>query len=160
MKAFRRAVEAQDLAALTALLAPDVEFRSPVSHKPYHGREVVGFILATVAQVFGDFRYIEELETGSVSMLRFVGAHRRSAGRGRRPHRAEWRWVDAAVDGDGATVVGAGGAGGGDGGALGAEGAVGRRRNGQSKQATGNRQPATGNGRSRNAGRIRGRNIG
>lgn len=72
MKAFRRAVEAQDLAALTALLAPDVEFRSPVSHKPYHGREVVGFILATVAQVFGDFRYIEELETGSVSMLRFV----------------------------------------------------------------------------------------
>jgi hypothetical protein len=72
MQAFRRAVEARDLAALTSLLAPDVEFRSPVTHKPYHGREVVGFILATVAQVFEQLTYVEELESGGHSMLRFV----------------------------------------------------------------------------------------
>jgi hypothetical protein len=71
MQAFRKAVEAQDLAALVLLLAPDVEFCSPVSHKPYRGREVVGFILATVAQVFTDFTYIDELEVGSHSLLRF-----------------------------------------------------------------------------------------
>jgi hypothetical protein len=71
MQAFKRAVEARDLAALTALLAPDVEFRSPVTHKTYHGREVVGFILATVAQVFAELTYVEELESGRHSMLRF-----------------------------------------------------------------------------------------
>jgi hypothetical protein len=72
MQSFRRAVEARDLAAVTSLLAPDVEFRSPVSHKPYHGREVVGFILATVAQVFVDLTYVDELESGTHSMLRFT----------------------------------------------------------------------------------------
>jgi hypothetical protein len=71
MKAFRQAVEALDLARLTELLAPDVEFSSPVTFKTYRGRETVGFILATVAQVFEDFEYIDELETGSSSMLRF-----------------------------------------------------------------------------------------
>jgi hypothetical protein len=71
MQSFKRAVEAKDLAALTSLLAPDVEFHSPAAHKPYHGREVVGFILATVAQVFADFTYVDELESGTHSMLRF-----------------------------------------------------------------------------------------
>jgi len=71
MQSFRRAVEARDLAALTSLLALDVEFCSPVAHKPYHGREVVGFILATVAQVFVDLTYVDELESGTHSMLRF-----------------------------------------------------------------------------------------
>ncbi len=71
MQAFRRAVAARDLAALTSLLAPDVEFCSPAAHKPYHGREVVGFILATVAQVFSELTYIDELESGTHSMLRF-----------------------------------------------------------------------------------------
>ena len=71
MKAFRRAVEAKDLAALTALLADDVVFSSPVSFHPYRGREQVGWILATVATVFEDFVYIDELEDGAHSMLRF-----------------------------------------------------------------------------------------
>src|SRR5271170_5769036 len=71
MQAFKRAVETRDLAALSLQLAPDVEFRSPVSHKTYHGREVVGFMLATVAQVFADFTYVDELESGTHSMLRF-----------------------------------------------------------------------------------------
>ena len=58
MRAFRQAVEARDLAALTNLLAPNVVFHSPVSFQPYQGREQVGFILATVAQVFEDFVYV------------------------------------------------------------------------------------------------------
>ncbi len=71
MKAFREAVEARNLAALTELLAPDVVFHSPVSFKPYHGRETVGFILATVATVLEDFVYVDELESGTHSALRF-----------------------------------------------------------------------------------------
>jgi len=71
MRAFRQAVEANDLAAVAALLADDVVFHSPVSHKPYRGREQVGWILATVATVFEDFTYVAEAENGRQSMLRF-----------------------------------------------------------------------------------------
>ncbi len=71
MRAFRQAVEARDLAALTNLLAPNVVFHSPVSFQPYQGREQVGFILATVAQVFEDFVYVAEMETGQHSALVF-----------------------------------------------------------------------------------------
>ena len=71
MKAFRRAVEAKDLTALAALLADDVVFSSPVSFHSYRGREQVGWILATVATVFEDFVYVDELENGAHSMLRF-----------------------------------------------------------------------------------------
>src|SRR3954469_23822717 len=71
MKAFRQAVEAKDLAAVAALLADDVVFSSPVSFKPYRGREQVGWILATVATVFEDFQYVAELDDGTHSMLRF-----------------------------------------------------------------------------------------
>jgi limonene-1,2-epoxide hydrolase len=71
MQAFRKAVEGRDLAAVTALLAPDVEFWSPVSFKAYRGRDTVGFILATVATVFEDFVYVDELGGDGRSMLRF-----------------------------------------------------------------------------------------
>jgi hypothetical protein len=71
MRAFREAVEAQDLAALTALLADDVVFHSPVSFKPYRGRDEVGWILAAVATVFQDFVYVAEVDNGRQSMLRF-----------------------------------------------------------------------------------------
>jgi hypothetical protein len=71
MKAFREAVEKRDLAALTALLEPDVVFNSPVSFKPYQGREQVGWILATVGTIFEDFQYVDEFESGLHSALRF-----------------------------------------------------------------------------------------
>ena len=57
MHPFRAAVEAWDFAAIPALLAPDVVFRSPVAFKPYQGRELVGAILRGVSRVFEDFRY-------------------------------------------------------------------------------------------------------
>jgi hypothetical protein len=61
MDAFRRAIEARDLDAVTALLAEDVVFRSPVVFKPYRGRATVAVILAAVAEVFEDFSYAREI---------------------------------------------------------------------------------------------------
>ena len=40
-----------------ALLAPDVVFRSPIVHKPYHGPEAVRVLLEGVMAIFEDFRY-------------------------------------------------------------------------------------------------------
>jgi hypothetical protein len=61
MHPFRAAVEARDFDAAVALLADDVVFRSPIVFKPYEGREIVGMLLRTVAQVFEDFRYDREI---------------------------------------------------------------------------------------------------
>lgn len=61
MHQFRHAVEAGDLDAAIALLDDDVIFRSPIAHKPYVGKEVVGLILRTVATIFEDFVYEREI---------------------------------------------------------------------------------------------------
>ena len=61
---FKRAVEAMDMVAAMDLLAPDVVFRSPAVHRPYEGREATGMILAAVAHVFEDFRYLDVLDAG------------------------------------------------------------------------------------------------
>jgi limonene-1,2-epoxide hydrolase len=54
---FRAAVEASDLDAAVAVLAPDVVFRSPIVHKPYQGPEAVRALLEGVLAIFEDFRY-------------------------------------------------------------------------------------------------------
>lgn|SRR5437763_15548079 len=61
MQEFRNAIERRDLDALTALLAEDVVFRSPVVYKAYEGRDQVVILLAAVAQVFEDFRYTRQI---------------------------------------------------------------------------------------------------
>lgn len=61
MRAFREAVESWDIDRVLSLMTDDVEFRSPVVHKPYRGREVVGVILRAVSRVFEDFRYDREI---------------------------------------------------------------------------------------------------
>ncbi len=61
MHPFRKAVEARDLEAMTALLADDVIFTSPVAFKPYAGKAITAAILATVMEVFDDFRYVREI---------------------------------------------------------------------------------------------------
>jgi SnoaL-like domain len=67
---FRRAVETEDLDAMFAALAPDVVFRSPIVFRPYEGREAVMALLSLVAQVFEDFRYVDELHgEGTVCLL-------------------------------------------------------------------------------------------
>jgi len=60
---FRAAVEAGDLDAALALLAPDVVFHSPVTFKPYEGLENVGALIGAVFETFEDFRYTDEFTT-------------------------------------------------------------------------------------------------
>lgn len=69
--AFRAAAEAKDFAAASELFADDVTFRSPVVYKPYEGREALLVLLGAVVQVFEDFRYLEQVETGGTAALVF-----------------------------------------------------------------------------------------
>jgi hypothetical protein len=61
MHPFRTAVEARDLDAAVALLSDEVVFRSPVVFKPYRGPDAVRVLLAGIARVFEDFRYVREI---------------------------------------------------------------------------------------------------
>lgn len=69
--AFRKAAESKDFSAIDELFAEDVSFRSPVVFKPYEGREAVAMLLGAVVQVFEDFRYTDQVETGDVATLAF-----------------------------------------------------------------------------------------
>jgi limonene-1,2-epoxide hydrolase len=68
---FRAAVEAQDLDAMVAELSPDVRFWSPVTFKPFEGRDAVAVVLGAVLRVFEDFRYVQELEGDDALALVF-----------------------------------------------------------------------------------------
>jgi hypothetical protein len=59
---FRAAVEAGDVDAALATLAPDVIFHSPAVFHPYAGQETVGALLRLVFETFEDFRYTDELQ--------------------------------------------------------------------------------------------------
>src|SRR5947207_3595833 len=70
--AFRAAIEAEDPEALTATLADDVVFRSPVVFKAYEGKPLVATILTQGAMnVFEDFRYTDQLEDRDAAALIF-----------------------------------------------------------------------------------------
>ena len=69
--AFRAAAEAKDFTAATEVFTEDVVFRSPVVYKPYEGREALLVLLGAVVQVFEDFRYVEQVETGDTAVLVF-----------------------------------------------------------------------------------------
>ena len=68
---FRGAAEAKDFSQVSELFTEDVTFKSPVVFKPYEGREALGMILSAVVQVFEDFRYVEQVETGDTAVLVF-----------------------------------------------------------------------------------------
>lgn len=61
MHAFREAVERQDVDAMTACLAPDVLFHSPVAFRPFDGREAAAGLFGQLMQTFEDFVYTDEL---------------------------------------------------------------------------------------------------
>jgi hypothetical protein len=61
MQAFRTAAEEKDVEAVRRLLAEDVVLRSPIVYAPYCGKETVLALLATVAQVLQELRYVREL---------------------------------------------------------------------------------------------------
>ena len=68
---FGIAIEAGDEDAAVALLADEIEFRSPAVYKPYHGKEQVEGILRLVATVFENFRYTNEWRDGLTTILFF-----------------------------------------------------------------------------------------
>ncbi len=68
---WHRIVFEHDLAALSALLAEEVVFRSPFVWQPYHGREPTFFVLSTVIEIFADFAYHRELISGDQWALEF-----------------------------------------------------------------------------------------
>lgn len=68
---FRAAAEAKDFARADELFAEDAVFRSPAVFKPYEGREAIKLVLGAVVQVFEDFRYLEQVETGDAAVLMF-----------------------------------------------------------------------------------------
>jgi hypothetical protein len=68
---FRTAVEAGDLDGMVDALAEDVVFHSPITFKPFEGRESVGMLLGVVFRTFEDFRYTDELDSDNVKALVF-----------------------------------------------------------------------------------------
>ena len=47
-------------------------FRSPAVFRPYEGRDAVAMLLTAVSEVFEDFHYTDQLETGETAMLAFT----------------------------------------------------------------------------------------
>jgi hypothetical protein len=68
---FRAAVEANDLDGMVATLAPDVTFWSPVTFKPFEGRDAVAVLFSVLLEVFEDFRYTDELTGDGIHGLVF-----------------------------------------------------------------------------------------
>jgi hypothetical protein len=70
--AFRKAVESFDLNAALACLAPDIVFHSPVTFKPFEGREAVAVLFGILFRTFEDFRYVGEFSSDDGVVLRFL----------------------------------------------------------------------------------------
>jgi hypothetical protein len=70
--AFKRAAESKDFSRGAELFAADVVFHSPAVYEPYKGLDALGALLTTVAQVFEDFRYTGQVETGDTAVLIFA----------------------------------------------------------------------------------------
>lgn len=73
MLAFRRAVESRKFERIGELLADDVVMHSPVTFKPYYGRDTVIEIINIVSTILEDFAYQRQLssETGADHALVF-----------------------------------------------------------------------------------------
>jgi SnoaL-like domain len=69
--AFRAAAEAKDFSKVEELFSPDVVFRSPAVFRPYEGLDALKVLLGAVVQVFEDFRYLDQVETGDSAVLVF-----------------------------------------------------------------------------------------
>ena len=69
--AFRAGVEDENLEAMVDALSPDVVFHSPITFKPFEGKEAVSTLLGVVSRTFEDFRYTDELDGDGVKTLVF-----------------------------------------------------------------------------------------
>jgi hypothetical protein len=68
---FRAAIEAGDHAGMVAAFAPDAVLNSPVSFKPFEGREAIARLFEILLETFEDFRYTDELEADGKAALVF-----------------------------------------------------------------------------------------
>lgn len=64
---FKRCVENGEHSGIAPLLAPDVQFNSPVKFHPFVGREMVSGLLGVVGSIFEDFRYVGDTRGTSTS---------------------------------------------------------------------------------------------
>ena len=69
--AFKRAVEAGDLDGVVATMAPDVVFHSPVTFRPFEGKDSVAALFSILFRTFEEFRYVGEFEGDGGTVLHF-----------------------------------------------------------------------------------------
>jgi hypothetical protein len=58
---FRRGVESRDVAVMMEAFADGAVLHSPITFKPFEGKEAIARLLGILMQVFQDFRYTDEL---------------------------------------------------------------------------------------------------
>lgn len=68
---FRAAVEAENHDAMVACLSPNVVFHSPVTFKPFEGRDAVAHLFGVLLKVFEDFTYTDHLTGDRTAILLF-----------------------------------------------------------------------------------------
>jgi SnoaL-like protein len=68
---FRTAVEAGDLEAMVACLSDDVILHSPVTFRPFEGKDAIRALFGALIKVFEDFTYIDEVASGGLAILVF-----------------------------------------------------------------------------------------
>ncbi|HVE68601.1 MAG TPA: nuclear transport factor 2 family protein [Solirubrobacteraceae bacterium] len=68
---FRAAIQSGDHAGMVDALAADPVLHSPVTFKPFEGREAVSRLFEVLLEVFEDFRYVHEFEADGKAALIF-----------------------------------------------------------------------------------------
>lgn len=68
---FRKAVEARNLDDLKAAFREDAVLHSPITIKPFEGRDAIAQLLAILIEVFDEFDYTDELrgENGTLGLV-------------------------------------------------------------------------------------------
>jgi hypothetical protein len=61
-RTFRAAIEAGELDEALACMTPEVVLHSPVTFKPFEGREAVATLFGILFRTFEDFRYVGEYD--------------------------------------------------------------------------------------------------
>jgi len=68
---FRRGVESRDVAVMMDAFADGAVLHSPITFRPFEGKEAIARLLGILMQVFQDFRYTDELtaEDGTKALI-------------------------------------------------------------------------------------------
>jgi hypothetical protein len=68
---FRKAVEARNFDEMKAAFSEDAVLHSPITIKPFEGRDTIAQLLAILIEVFDEFYYTDELrgEDGTLGLV-------------------------------------------------------------------------------------------